>query len=128
MMGEVGLALRAGGGVIDDARGLLYTDAAGELAAGDDGSLAPGIGPNRCRILSSSDGLLDSTSLSKEDRNDGAPAVERENIPFDVDVELPPPAWFDGVATVGLDDEASPAWIGSRLVRGRLSFRSGSCS
>lgn len=94
-LGEIGLALRGGGGVMDDARGLLYADAAGELAAGDDGSLAPGIGPNNCRMFSSSDGLLNSTSLSSEDRNDGAPAVDDVDTAFDLeadaaaDVDLP---------------------------------------
>lgn len=82
MIGEVGRASRRGGGVIDDARGLLYPDAEGELA-GDDISLAPGMGPNCCRIFSSSDGVLSSTSLSKEDRNDGAPPVGCGDIPFD---------------------------------------------
>jgi hypothetical protein len=39
--------------------------------AGDGASLTPGIGPNIFRRLSSSDGVLISTSLSSEAKNEG---------------------------------------------------------
>lgn len=70
--GEVGRLRGCGGGVVDKALGLLNPDATGEEAAGDGASWAPGIGPKMFRMFSSSDGVLISTSLRRDDRNDGA--------------------------------------------------------
>lgn len=133
--GDVGLPNRGTGGVVDSARGLLYTDAGGELAAGDDGSFAPGIGPNIFRMFSLSDGVLDSTSFSIDERNDGPVAVAcgGPRGAFDLeapdagtelpglvwfDAEFPDLAWFDVgfLALARLDEELLvPVWLEDEL-------------
>jgi hypothetical protein len=86
--GELERVLRWGGGVIEDALGLLYPDAEGEVA-GDDGSLAPGMCPNKFRMFSSSDGVLISTSLSREDRNDGTAPFDCGGLGLDAEGAAP---------------------------------------
>ena len=112
------------------ARGLLNPEADGEDAAGEGASLAPGMGPKRLRRLSSSDGVLISTSLRRDDRNDGADSVDLGwavgCLALGGGAGLGTVAWFDGPAAA-LDDEAWPFWVGNLRVRGRLSLRSGSC-
>lgn len=71
-VGELARRVLWGGGVVDMARGLLMADAAGDDAAGDCGSVfAWGISPNKQRTVSSSDGVLISTSFRSEDKNEG---------------------------------------------------------
>lgn len=125
-VGELGLTLLIGGGVVDRARGLLCADAAGE-EPGDDGSTAGRLSPNRHRIFSSSDGVLISTSRRSDERKEGASSL----CPGDLAV---------GAAATGApfllilegaweaDSPADEALLGApiRLVRGRLRRRSGS--
>jgi hypothetical protein len=51
-------------------------------------------------MFSSSDGLLSSTSLSSEDRNDGAPAVDVVDAAFDLEADA------DAAADVDLPTSA----------------------
>ena len=115
--------LPRGGGVVERARGLLYADGDGDVA-GEEGSAPPRGGPNSARIFSSSEDGVISTSLSKAERKVGASSfcglAWRRGI-----LELVSFCGGKLVCMVGALDEDASLWVGTRLVRGRLSLRSG---
>lgn len=93
-----------GGGVKDIARGLLCVEPAGD-ATGDEGSTVGGR-PKTLRTVSSSDGALCSTSLSRVERNDGASSMTGgdgaiREVPFRSF------GWWLGVAEAAFDEPAS---------------------
>jgi len=111
------------------------------LCAGDGASLTPGIGPNICNRVSSSDGVLISTSLSNDDKNEGGALPAPAAL---LDAELPCCCgcctccstccccWIccccrlDEPGSRAADEDDSPFVSGNRLVRGRFNFLSGS--
>lgn len=115
-----------GGGVAESARGLLYPEGEGEAAGEECSPLVLGT-PSTVRTFSSSEGVLSSTSFRSVDKNDGTAAPGGGDACAGgcvatvaaVDDE-------DGPACGCLEDEASALSWWTRLVLGRLSFRSGS--
>lgn len=111
-----------GGGVRDRARGLLWLDGEGDMAGDDASCTDHRFGAGTC--VSSSDGVLGSSSLSSDDTSGGTFSTRLspflEESPFAGLTADGPGAAGDAAAV-----EASP-WLGSRRVRGRLSFLSGS--
>ena len=100
---------------------LLYPEGDGE-PIGDEASLAPGIGPKRASRLCSSEGVLISTSLSNDDKKEGADSTAvRVGPSFCVGR-----AWFGWIAEdASPPDDGSPFCVGSLRVRGRFNLLSG---
>jgi len=111
--------------VVDMARGLLPAEAAGD-EPGDDGSAGGRFSANRQRMFSSSEGVLISTSLSSEDKNEGAsslaPSGDRPKAAEPFVARSTRPCTDTG----DLDEEAGSFWAPMRRVRGRLSRLAGS--
>lgn len=128
-VGEDGRPLRVGngGGVNERARGLLNADGDGERA-GDDASWK-GRQPEAVADVSSSEWMLGSSSLSKEETTKVGSASSRLGLMVLVFLDEVPFGTLadDGPAAAGalVVAELSPC-VGSRRVRGRLSFLSGS--
>ncbi len=130
-VGEVGRRARCGGGVVDRALGLLCVDTVGD-EPGEDASTAGRLSANRFRMFSSSDGVLISTSLRSEDKNEGASTADLGDRAFDAGTDADADADADAAddalplrsGLVGSD--GASVWVVIRRVRGRLSFLSGS--
>lgn len=111
-----------GGGVSESARGLLCVEGAGELA----GEMASGAARAKLFLtFSSSDGVPTPTSLSKDDKNEGASCSRGR----DEELGSAAPSAGAGAGTgaaAALELDASPRAGRNLLVLGRLSLRSGS--
>lgn len=124
-VGELGRNARCGGGVVDMARGLFAADAVGD-EPGDDGAAGGRASAKRERIFSSSEGVLISTSLSSEDKKDGASSLARSGDRAAEEEPARARSARTGVDTGDLDEMTGSFWVPIRRVRGRLSRLAGS--